>query len=281
MKFVRLFKVLSIATVTFYAAVVKVNAQNTDSVTNNNNENVEVNVQEAGSQQQGQSANGGTSEVTVTDEDSSDNFWTNGYNGRLVIPPGSASLGCGEQIISFSRSEGLGLGVGAAGINFSDNAGQLPEEFKSSLAAIQQCFREKNIAEILDQYLKLAKNDRAVADTYLRTVSPEVYATFFVENAKTKVEILSEESFANLATNLRNQEFNRVIEWQDNFHSAALAKARVEFKENQELRSLETDQRLVELEVLELKRTAQEVEAIIKDRQSQLNKLLQRYQQSN
>jgi hypothetical protein len=279
MKTYQLFKTLFIATIIVFTGVFQAQAQNAGTVTNNNNENVDIDVQESGSQQQGQSAAGGTSEVTVTDEEASDNFWTDGYHGRVSIPPGSASLTCGDQIIAFSRSGGFGLGVGAAGLNFSDNSGLLPEEFQASLTAIQQCAKGKNTAEILDKYVELAEIDKAIANTYLRTVSPEIYATFFVENAKDKVEILSEKSFSDLTTNLRNQEFNQIIEWQDNFYSAGLAEKRVEFKKNQELRSLEVDKQLVELEVFELERKAKEVEAILKYRQSQLNNLLQPYQQ--
>jgi hypothetical protein len=279
MKIHQLFKTLFIATIIFFTGVFQAQAQNAGTVTNNNNENVDIDVQESGSQQQGQSATGGTSDVTVTDEEASDNFWTDGYHGRLSIPPGSASLTCGEQIISFSRSGGFGLGVGAAGINFSDNSGLLPKEFQANLTAIQQCAKGKNTAEILDKYVELARVDKAIANTYLRTVSPEIYATFFVENAKDKVGILSEKSFSDLTANLRNQEFERVVEWQDNFHSSGLAEKRVEFEKNQELRSLELDKQLVELEVFELERKAKEVEAILKYRQSQLNNLLQPDQQ--
>ena len=281
MKFERLFRILLITIVASSAYILKVNAQNTPGTTNSNNDNVQVNEQGEGSQQQGQSAEGNSSEVTVTDEDSRDNFWTNGYRGRLVIPPGSASLTCGEQTISFSRSEGFGFGVGAAGVNFSDNVGEIPEEFKSSLTAIQQCLKEKNIAGILEQYIKLAENNQAIANTYLRTVSPEVYATFFVENAQESGEILSEQSYANLATNLREENFSQVVEWQDNFNSAALAEKRVLLKENQELRSLEREKRLAELEVLDLERKAKEVEAIFKYKQSQLEDMLDQYQQPN
>jgi hypothetical protein len=35
-----------------------------------------------------------------------------------------------------------------------------------------------------------------------------------------------------------------VIEWQDNFYSAGLAKKRVEFEKNKELRSLEREKQL-------------------------------------
>ncbi len=280
MKVRKFLEILSITITIFGAYTLNANAQNAESVTNNNNENVEIDVQESGSQQQGQSATSGNSEITttVTDEDSSDNFWTSGYRSRLSVPPGSASLTCGEQIISFSRSGGFGLGVGAAGINFSDNSGLLPEEFNLSLAAIQQCAKERNTREILDKYVEFLKIDRAIANTYLRTVSPEVYATFFVENVKDKAGIISETSFSNLATNLRNQEFARVVEWQDNFYGASLAKERRELKDNQELRSIKTNKQLRELEVLELERRAREVEAILRHRQSQLNNLLKEYQ---
>ena len=293
MKNYQLLKIILIAIFTSSVLSYQVNAQNTESVTNNNNnnENVDIDVQEAGSQQQGQgqSANSGTSEVTVTDEDAKDNFWTNGSCTQLVVPEGNASLSCGEQMISFSRSGGLSLGVlkdtashiGAASINSSDNQGQLPDDFKPSLTAIQQCAKQNNIAEILAQYLQLAQVDLAIAQTYLRIVSPEVYATLFVENAKDKGEILSKQSFTNLATNLRNAEFERVVEWQDGFYGAALAKERVKFEKTQELQVLERNKRLTELEVLELKRTAQEVEAIIRYQQSELNRSLERYQQQN
>jgi hypothetical protein len=281
MKPYQLLKIILIGTVTFSMLIFKVNAQNNPSVTNNNNENVDIDVQEAGSQQQGQSASSGTSEVTVTDEDAKDNFWTNGSRTQLIVPEGNAALSCGEQMISFSRSGGLSLGVGAASINSSDNQGQLPDDFKPSLTAIQQCAKQKNIAEVLEQYLQLAQVDLAIAQTYLRTVSPEIYATLFVENAKHKGEILSEQSFTNLATNLRNAEFERVVEWQDGFYGAALAKDRVKLEKSQELKVLERDKRLTELEILELKRTAQEVEAIIKYQQSELNRSLEKYQQQN
>ncbi|MBW4534538.1 MAG: hypothetical protein KME09_11450 [Pleurocapsa minor HA4230-MV1] len=300
MKTYQLLKIILIATFVSNVLSYQVKAQNTESVTNNNNnnENVDIDVQEAGSQQQGQgqSANSGTSSVTVTDEDAKDNFWTNGSRTQLVVPEGNASLSCGEQMISFSRSGGLSLGVlkdlsrivgdtashiGAASINSSDNQGQLPDDFKPSLTAIQQCAKQKNIAEVLQQYLQLAQVDLAIAQTYLRIVSPEVYATLFVENAKDKREILSEQLFNNLAANLRNEEFERVVEWQDSFYGAALAKERVKFEKNQELQVLERNKRLTELEVLELKRTAQEVEAIIRYQQSELNRSLERYQQQN
>lgn len=281
MKFSQLFNYLLLSSITINTFILRANAQTTESVTNNNNENVDINVQEAGSQQQGQSANGGTSEVTITDEDSKDNFWSNSSRNQLFIPEGNASLSCGSQMISFSRSGGFSFGVGAASINSSDNAGQIPDEFRPSLAAIQQCAREKNIAEILEQYLKLAETDKAIAQTYLRAVSPEIYATLFVENAKDKGEILSQQSFINLATNLRNNEFERVVEWQDNFHGAAIDSKRVELNKLQELRKIEREKRLAELEVLELERKAREVEAVIKYKQSELNQSLKRYQQNN
>ncbi len=271
---------LSTINIIFFTFIFQLQAQTTETVTNNNNENVDITVQESGSQTQGQSANGNTSDVTVTDNETSDNFWTNGYRGRLSIPSGNAFLTCGEQIISFSRSGGFGLGVGAAGVNFSDNSGSLPEEFHPSLAAIRQCAKEKNAAEIIDKYVELRRIDRAIANTYLRTVSPEIYATFFVENAKDKAEILSEKTYLDLSTNLRNKEFERVVEWQDNFYGAGLAKKRAEFRENQELQSIERDKRLVELEVLELERRAREVEAILRQKQSQLNIFLEEYQQN-
>ncbi|MGL5074466.1 MAG: hypothetical protein ACRDBG_01310, partial [Waterburya sp.] len=63
--------------------------------------------------------------------------------------------------------------------------------------------------------------------------------------------------------------------------SAGLAEKRVEFEGNQELRSLERDKKLVELEVFELERIAKEVEAILKYRQSKLKNLLKTYQQQS
>ncbi|MCC0176254.1 hypothetical protein I4641_04595 [Waterburya agarophytonicola K14] len=281
MKIKQLFTILFVANLISFSNAIRVRAQNTERVINNNNENVDISVQESGSQSQGQSSNGNTSDVTVTDNEKSDNFWSDSYRGRLSVPSGSASLTCGEQIISFSRSGGFGLGVGAVGINFSDNSGSLPEEFHPSLAEIRQCAKEKNAAEILDKYIELKSIDKAIANTYLRTVSPEIYATFFVENSKDSGEILSPKTFSNLSTNLRNEEFDRVVEWQDNFHGVGLAEKRVELRENQELRSTERKKRLVELEVLELERRSQEVEAILKQRQSQLNNLLRQYKQPN
>ncbi len=282
MKIKYLLTALSIANVIFITSIIKVKAQVTDSVTNNNNENVEIRVQESGStnQGQGQTSNGNTSEVNVTDNESEDNFWTNSYRGRLSIPSGNASLSCGEQVISFSRSGGFGLGAGAAGFNFSDNSGSLPEEFDLSLAEIRQCAKAKNTAEIIDKYVKLIKVDKAIANTYLRTVSPEIYATFFVENSKDKAEILSPKVFDSLSDNLRNEEFEQIVEWQDNFHGTGLAEDRLEFEESQKLRSIERNKRLTELDVLELERKAREVEAIIKQRQADLNNLLDNYQEN-
>lgn len=279
MKTNKLLTILLLINIISLTNVVRVRAQSTESVINNNNENVDINVQESGSQTQGQSSNGNTSDVTITDSEKSDNFWSDSYRGRLSVPSGSASLTCGEQIISFSRSGGLGLGVGAVGINFSDNSGSLPEEFHPSLAEIRQCAKEKNAAEIIDKYIELKSIDRAIANTYLRTVSPEIYATFFVENSKDSGEIFSPTTFSNLSTNIRNEEFERVVEWQDNFHSASLAEKRIELQENRELRSTEREKRLVELEVMELERRSKEVEAILQHRQSQLNNLLNQYKQ--
>ena len=281
MKIKQLLTFLSVTSILFFTCITRSQAQSTESVVNNNNENVDISVQESGSQTQGQSSNGNTSDVTVTDEEADDNFWSSSYRGRLSIPPGSASLTCGEQIISFSRSADGGLGVGAVGFNFSDNNGSLPEEFEPSLTEIRQCAKEKNAAEIIDKYVQLRSIDRAIANTYLRTVSPEIYATFFVENSKHSGEILSEKSFNNLSSKLREAEFDRVVEWQDNYYGAGLAQKRVELRENQELRSTEREKRLVELEVLELERRSQEVEAILKQRQSQLDNLLQQFQQLN
>ena len=280
MKLKKIFAVLSIANIVFLSQIMIAKAQNAGSVTNNNPENVEIDIQESGSQSQGQSSNGNTSDVTITDNEKSDNFWSDSYRGRLIIPPGSASLTCGEQNISYSRSGGAGFGVGATGFNYSDNSGSLPEEFKPNLAAINQCAREKNAAEIIDKYLELRRVDKAIANTYLRTVSPEIYATFFVENGKEQGDILTEKTFNNLTEKLRAEDFDRVVEWQDDFYGAGLDSKRVEFRENQELRAIERNKRLSELEVFELERRAREVEAIIKQRQSQLNESLERYQQN-
>jgi|GEM_PF-2758027 len=282
MKIKYLLTTLSVVNIISFSLINGVKAQVTESVTNNNNENVDIRVQESGStsQGQGQTSNGNTSDVTVSDNEAKDNFWTNSYRGRLSIPSGNASLSCGEQIISFSRSGGFGLGVGAAGFNYSDNSGLLPEEFNLSLAEIRQCAKAKNTAEIVDKYVKLIEIDQAIADTYLRIVSPEIYATFFVENSKDRAEILSPKSFDSLSSNLRNKEFEQVVEWQDNFYGAGLAEDRIKFEESQELRSIERDKRLVELEVLELERKAKEVEAIIQQKQSNLNNLLDNYQQN-
>lgn len=281
MKIKQLLTFLSITNILLFSYIARVQAQSTESVVNNNNENVDISVQESGSQTQGQSSNGNTSNVTVSEEEARDNFWSNSYRGRLSIPPGSAALTCGEQIISFSRSAGGGLGVGAVGFNFSDNNGSLPEEFQPSLQSIRQCAKEKNAAEIIDKYVQLKSVDKAIANTYLRTVSPEIYATFFVENSKHSGEIVSEKTFNNLSHKLRNEEFDRIVEWQDNYYGAGLAEKRVELRQNQELRSTEREQRLVELEVLELERRSKEVEAILKQRQSQLDNLLEQFQQLN
>ena len=280
MKAKQLLAVISITNLLVFNYVLNLRAQDTESVTNNNPENVEIDIQESGSQSQGQSANGNTSDVNVVDNEKSDNFWSDSYRGQINIPPGSASLTCGEQNISYSRSGGGGLAVGAAGLNYTNNSGSLPEEFNLSLNAIRQCAKEKNTAEILDKYIELRRIDKAIANTYLRTVSPEIYATFFVENGKEKGDILSDQVFNDLTSKLRAEDFDHVLEWQDNFHSAELDRKRVEFRENQQLRSIERNKRLNELEVLELDRRAREIEAIIKQKQSQLNNLLDRYQQN-
>lgn len=279
MKIKKIFTVLSITNILFFSCVFAIKAQTTGSVTNNNPENVNIDLQESGSQSQGQSSNGNTSDVTITDNEKSDNFWSDSYRGRLTIPPGSASLSCGEQNLSYSRSGGVGFGVGATGFNYSDNSGSLPEEFKLSLAAIHQCAKEKNAAEIVDKYLELRRVDKAIANTYLRTVSPEIYATFFIENGKEQGDILTEKTFNNLTSKLRAENFEQIVEWQDNFYGAGLDRKRVEFRENQKLRAIERDKKLNELEVLELERRAKEVEAIIRQKQSQLNNLLEQYQQ--
>lgn len=278
MKIRKTFIILSIVNVLFFNYVFAAKAQNSESVINNNPENVNIDLQESGSQTQGQSSNGNTSDVTITDNEKSDNFWSDSYRGRLIIPPGSASLTCGEQNISYSRSGGAGLGVGAVGFNYSDNSGSLPEEFELSLAAIRQCAKEKNAAEIVDKYIELRRIDKAIANTYLRTVSPEIYATFFVENGKEQGDILTEKTFNDLTSKLREDDFEQVIEWQDNFHGAGLDRKRVEFRENQKLRAIERDKKLNELEVFELERRAKEVEAILKQKQSQLENLIEQYQ---
>ncbi|MGD1921752.1 MAG: hypothetical protein ACFCAD_24400 [Pleurocapsa sp.] len=100
-----------------------------------------------------------------------------------------------------------------------------------------------------------------------------------MENGKEQGDILTEKTFNNLTTKLREENFEQVVEWQDNFYGAGLDRKRVEFRENQELRAIERDKKLNELEVFELERRAREVEAIIKQKQSQLNNLLEQYQQ--
>ncbi len=64
----------------------------TENINNTNNENVTIEQQRIGdgAQQQGQSAESGDgrSEVTITEEDADNNFWTNSYRGFLTIPPG-------------------------------------------------------------------------------------------------------------------------------------------------------------------------------------------------
>ncbi len=279
MKITEIFTALSIANILFFNCVFALKAQDSESVINNNPENVNIDLQESGSQSQGQSSNGNTSDVTVTDNEKSDNFWSDSYRGRLVIPPGSASLTCGEQNISYSRSGGVGFGVGATGFNVSDNSGSLPEEFGLNLTAIRQCAKEKNAAEIMDKYIELRRIDKAIANTYLRTVSPEIYATFFVENGKEAGDILTEKTFNNLTSKLREENFEQIVEWQDNFYGAGLDRKRVELRENQELRAIERNKKLNELEVFELERRAREVETIIRQKQSQLNNLLEQYQQ--
>ena len=278
MKAKQLLMVLSVTNILFFNSVFSINAQNTESVINNNPENVNIDLQESGSQSQGQSANGNTSDVNVVDNERSDNFWSNSYRGRINIPPGSASLTCGEQHISYSRSAGGGLGVGAVGFNYSNNSGALPQEFNPNLNAIRQCAKEKNAAEILAKYIEFKKIDKAIANTYLRTVSPEIYATLFVESGKDRGNILTEENFNHLSSQLRAEDYNQVVEWRDNFYGAGLNRKRVEFRENQKLRSIERDKKMSELEVLELERKAKEVEAILKYRQSKLNNLLEQYE---
>ena len=85
-----------------------------------------------------------------------------------------------------------------------------------------------------------------------------------MENGKEQGDILTEKTFNNLTTKLREENFEQVVEWQDNFYGAGLDRKRVEFRENQELRAIERDKKLNELEVFELERRAREVEAIIK-----------------
>lgn len=279
MKIKKIFITLSIANILFFNYVFAAKAQDSESVINNNPESVNIDLQESGSQTQGQSSNGNTSDVTITDNEKSDNFWSDSYRGRLIIPPGSASLTCSEQNISYSRSAGAGLGVGAVGFNYGDNSGSLPEEFELSLAAIRQCAKEKNTAEIVDKYIELRRIDRAIANTYLRAVSPEIYATFFVENGKEEGNILTEKIFNNLTSKLREGNFEEVVEWQDNYYGAGLDRKRVELRENQKLRAIEREKKLNELEIFELERRAKEIEAIFKQKQSELDNLIEQYQQ--
>jgi hypothetical protein len=262
--------IMTVCTVVFGAIAQTENINNTD------NENVTIDQQELGddAQQQGQSAEGGSSQVTITEEDADNNFWTNGYRGLLSVPPGGASIICKEQAVSFSRTEGVGFGVGAAGINFSDNSGQSPEEFEANLAAIRECAKEKNASDIMNKYVNLLGMNEAIANTYLRAVSPELYATFVVENARLKGSVVSRNSYLNLTNNLRNGEFNKVVEWQDNYHAVGLDERRTELQRNQEMRSIQLEKQLAELEVLELQRKSRELDAILQ--QQQLN--LQQFQ---
>lgn len=249
-------------------------------VTNTNNENVEVEVEEIGegAQQQGQNAEGGNGEVKteVIDEDAEDNFWTDSFNGYLSIPPGAASVVCQDQMVSFSRTGGVGLGVGAVGFNFAENSGASPEEFEQSLLAIKQCAREKNIAQIMDKYTKLLEVNKAIANTYLRAVSPELYATFFVENLKAEGEIVSGTSYTNLATNLRNKNFNQIVEWQDNFYRAGIEARRAKLQEDRKLRSTKVQQQLAELEVMELQRKARELDNLLNQKYLDIQQLQNR-----
>lgn len=109
---------------------------------NNNNQNVDIDIQDIGSGSQQQRANGGNSEVNVTEEDAEDNFFTNSYRGFITVPAGSASVACEKQLVSFARTGGFGFGVGAAGVSFSDNSGKSPEELQQNLAAIRQCAKD-------------------------------------------------------------------------------------------------------------------------------------------
>ena len=251
---------------TVYSVVFSASAQ-TENINNTNNENVTIDQQRIGdgAQQQGQSAEGGdgSSEVTITDEDADNNFWTNSYRGFLTIPSGSASIICHDQALSFSRTEGVGFGVGAAGINLSDNSGSSPEEFQVSLAAIRECAKQENASEIMQKYLDLLDINEAVANTYLRAVSPELYATFLVENARTEGFIVSPSSYLKLTNNLRNGQFDQVVEWQDNYHAVGLDNRRTEIQNHQEMRSIELKKQMTELEVLELQRKSRELEAIL------------------
>lgn len=249
----------------------------TENINNTNNENVTIDIQEIGDggQQQGQSAEGGagSSDVSIIEEDADNNFWTNSYRGFLSIPPGGASIICRDQAVSFSRTEGIGLGVGAAGISFSDNSGTSPEEFQANLAAIRQCAKEKNASEIMQKYVNLLGAGEAVANTYLRAVSPELYATFLVENARIKGSVVSRNSYLHLSNNLRLRQFDRVVEWQDNYHAVGLDDRRVELKRNREMRSIELQKQLAELEVLELQRKSRELEAILKQQRLDIQQL--------
>lgn len=270
---------LSLTLMTVCSVVLGAVAQTENNITNTNNENVNIDVQEIGDggQQQGQSAEGGTgnSEVNIVEEDADNNFWTDSYRGFLSIPPGGASIICQDQAVSFSRTGGIGFGVGAAGFGFSDNSGTSPEEFQANLAAIRQCAKEKNASEIMQKYVNLLGAGEAVANTYLRAVSPELYATFLVENARVKGSLVSRSSYVNLTNNLRDRNFDKVVEWQDNYHAVGLENKRTELQRNQEMRSLELQKQLAELEVLELQRKSRELEAILKQRQLDIQQLPQ------
>ncbi len=239
-------------------------------INNTNNENVTIEQLGDGAQQQGQSAEGGSSQVTITEEDAANNFWTNSYRGFISVPPGGAAIICKEQAVSFSRTGGVGFGVGAAGIHFSDNSGNSPEEFQASLAAIRECAKEKNASDIMNKYVNLLGMNEAIANTYLRAVSPELYATFVVENARIQGSIVSPASYLNLTNNLRNGQFDQVVEWQDNYHAVGLDDNRAKLKQNQDMRSIQLEKQLAELEVLELQRKSRELEAILNQKQSDL-----------
>ena len=255
MKITNIVKYCTLITITAFTVLSGALAQN----------NTVNNVQEIGDGAQQQRADGGdgSSNVTVTEEEAKDNFWSNSYRGLFSVPPGGASIICEDRAISFSRTEGVGLGVGPVGIHFSDNSGESPTEFEDSFAAIRQCAKEKNASQIMQKYINLLGFSEAVANTYLRAVSPELYATFLVENARKKGKFVSRNSYKNLTSSLRQKNFNRVIEWQDNYNAAGIEENRVKSRHSQEMRSLTVKKQLAELEILELQRKAKEIEAVL------------------
>jgi hypothetical protein len=267
MKITNLAKYCTIITLTVVTILSGALAQVTNNTVNN--------TQEIGDGAQNQRADGGdgSSEVTITEEDKKDNFWSNSYRGFLSIPPGAASIICTDQAVSFSRTGGVGIGLGATGINFSDNSGDSPEELQENLAMIRQCAKENNASQIMQKYINLLGVSEAVANTYLRAVSPELYATFVVENARIKGSLVSRTSYQNLTTNLRNKNFDRVIEWQDNYYAAGIEENRIKSQHNQEMRSLKVKKQLAELEIIELERKAKEIEAILNQKRVDIQQI--------